>query len=299
MAKRGLGRGLEALLPEIEVQDEDRIIEVSVDEITANPYQPRKTFDEKLIEELAASIKEYGVLQPIILRKIDLGYQLVAGERRLRAAKKIGLATIPAVIRDILDERLMEIALIENVQREDLNPVEEAKAYGVLMKEYHMTQEELSERLGKSRSQIANYIRLLQLDTFVLDLLGEGKISVGHGKVLAGIEDPNQQMLFARMVVDRQLSVRELEALVEPGNSKKQKGKPAEKNENKYSDLEDALKVRTGTMVKLRYNDGKGKIEIPFEDDDELMRVTDLLMGKDEEQDSIDGKPNVKKPFTV
>ncbi len=299
MAKRGLGRGLEALLPEIEVQEEDRIIEVAVDEISPNPYQPRKTFDEKLIEELASSIREYGILQPLILRRSDSGYQLVAGERRLRAAKKIGLETVPAVVRDILDDRLMEIALIENIQREDLNPVEEAKAYDILMKEYHMTQEVLSEKLGKSRSQIANYIRLLQLKSYALRLLEEGKITVGHGKVLAGIEDPQKQMALAEMIVEKDLSVRELEAMIEPEVARKNKRKTPGRQGSPYPELEDALKVRTGALVKLLYNDGKGKIEIPFASDEELMRITDLLMGYDESHDGDEETKKGKKPFTV
>jgi len=179
----------------------------------------------------------------------------------------------------------------------DLDPVEEAKAYDVLMKEYHMTQEELSEKLGKSRSQIANYIRLLQLDPFSLDMLEKGKITVGHGKVLAGINDPQQQMLFARMTAEQQLSVRELEALLEPGGAKKPRKKLVEKTESKYSELEDALKIRTGSMVKLLYNDGKGRIEIPFTNDEELMRLTELLLGDEENLESK--QMSTKKPFTV
>jgi ParB family transcriptional regulator, chromosome partitioning protein len=280
MSKKGLGRGLEALLPEIEVSDEDKITEISVKDIETNPYQPRKRFDDEKITELAASIREYGILQPIIVRRHKKGYQLVAGERRYRAAIQIDLQTIPAVIRDIEDDRLMEIALIENLQREDLNPVEEAMAYGQLMQNLQMTQEQLSDRLGKSRSQIANYLRLLNLSENVINMLSEGKISVGHAKVLLSVLDPEAQRELAQRIVDEQLSVRQAEEIIQedldgPDVIKRQKRRDIP---NELLAMEDLLKVKLGTLVKFTYNSGKGKIEIPFSDSEELQRILDCLM---------------------
>jgi ParB family transcriptional regulator, chromosome partitioning protein len=280
--KKGLGRGLEALLPEIEVRDEDKITEVSLDEITANPFQPRKSFDDAKIAELAASIREYGVLQPIILRRHQHGYQLVAGERRYRAAKKADLDTIPAVIRDIEDDRLMEIALIENLQREDLNPVEEAMAYDKLINNLDMTQEQLADRLGKSRSQIANYIRLLNLSDEIISMLSDGKIAVGHAKVLLSVEDKDMQNDLAKRIASEQLSVRQAEEMIqenEKGNGSRRRRK--ERNiPGELLRVEDALKVKIGAMVKLSYNEGRGKIEIPFSDPEELERILEYLLSE-------------------
>jgi len=298
--KKGLGRGLEALLPEIEVHEEDRIHEIPVREVSPNPYQPRRSFDEAKIEELAASIKEYGVLQPIILRRLAGGYQLVAGERRFRAVKKIGLETIPAVIRDIQEERLMEIALIENLQREDLNPIDEALAYSQLMKDFGLTQEQLAEKLGKSRSQIANYARFLQLSDHCRKLLADGEITAGHAKVLAGVEDLIFQAEIADLIVREELSVRQTEEMVEHRTRRqtKKRNKGSEALPPEIADLEDALKVRVGALVRLTYNQGKGKIEIPYASGEELERIFELLM-----QDSPVGEktsgPKGRKEFVV
>jgi ParB family transcriptional regulator, chromosome partitioning protein len=279
VSKKGLGRGLEALLPEIELLDEDRIVEIPLEDIVPNPYQPRKTFDDTKITELAMSIKEYGVLQPIILRRGEANYQLVAGERRFRAAKEAGLSTIPAVIREIQEERLMEIALIENLQRENLNPMDEAFAYDRLMKNSGMTQDQLSDRLGISRSQIANYVRLLHLSDEAKSLLAEGQISVGHAKVLASLANENDQTDLVRIIVREQLSVRQTEELARQNEQKV--SKKARRSKTSLSpeieSLEDALKVRLGAMVKLSFSNGKGRIEIPFSSEEELERIADLL----------------------
>ncbi len=300
MSKKGLGRGLEALLPEIEVSDEDKVTEIPLEEISTNPFQPRKRFDDEKIAELAASIREYGVLQPIIVRKHKKGFQLVAGERRYRAAMIAHLQAIPAVIRDIDDSRLMEIALIENLQREDLNPVEEATAYGQLMKNLSITQEQLADRLGKSRSQIANYVRLLNLDDAVIEFLSEGMITVGHAKVLLGVSDPKMQIQTAEKIIAEQLSVRQAEEIVLGTSSKqgKEKGRKTRDIPNELMAVEDLLKVRIGALVKLTYNSGKGKIEIPFSDQAELQRILDYLM-QDDEKDTNSTKNGAAGKFVV
>ena len=300
MTKKGLGRGLEALLPEIEVRDEDKITEVPLGEIAPNPFQPRKRFDDEKIGELAASIREYGVLQPIILRRYQHGYQLVAGERRYRAAKLADLETIPAVIRDIEDDRLMEIALIENLQREDLNPVEEAMAYHKLMNDLDMTQEQLAERLGKSRSQIANYIRLLNLSEEVIAMLSEGRITVGHAKVLLSIEDMGMQKDMAERIISEQLSVRQAEDMIQEGDNKNPSAKRRKERSipNELLHVEDALKVKIGAMVKLSYNEGRGKIEIPFSGPEELERILDYLLSEGSSP-NVKGESKKDAPFVV
>jgi ParB family chromosome partitioning protein len=283
MAKKGLGRGLDALLPEIEVSSDDRIQEIPLDKIVPNPYQPRKKFDPVKMMELAESIREHGVIQPVIVRITDGTYELVAGERRFRAARDAGLQTIPAVVRDIPDQRQMEIAMIENLQREDLNPIEEAFGLHTLITRLNITQEDLARRLSKSRPQIANSLRLLQLHPEIQDMLSEGAISAGHGKILAGIEDINLQLSIAKMISEQGMSVRETERYL----SALRNETPSRKNaitehgvSAQINYLQDELKVSLGAMVKILYRNGKGKIEIPYANDAELERITDTLLGK-------------------
>ncbi len=188
MAK-GLGKGLNAFFPELEMKEEDQIQEIAIKECRANPYQPRKVFSADAIEELSQSIQEYGILQPLIVRKSIKGYEIVAGERRFRAAKAAGLKKVPVIVKSLDDEKMMELALLENLQREDLTPIEEAQAYSNLMKELDITQEILAKRLGKSRSHIANLVRLLTLPPEISDLINHGELSMGHGRALLGLKD--------------------------------------------------------------------------------------------------------------
>lgn len=185
---KGLGKGLHAFFPPTEAGEEEQIKDVSISELRPNPYQPRKVFDQKAIDELKESILEHGILQPIVVRKSIKGYEIVLGERRFRAASEAGLKTIPAIVKDYTEQKMMEVALIENLQREDLNPVEEAQAYQKLMEHLEITQEELASRVGKSRPHIANHIRLLQLPKPLLELLSNGLLSMGHGRALLGLK---------------------------------------------------------------------------------------------------------------
>ena len=218
MSKKGLGRGIGALIPGIDPADRERlgVVELEIGVIRPNPDQPRKEFDEVRLEELALSIKEHGIVQPILVRKVGDGYEIVAGERRWRAAQLAGLTKVPALVREFSDAERMEIALIENLQREDLNPMEEAEAYRTLMESFGLTQEALAQRLGRSRSQVANTLRLLQLPAQVQDEVRAGRLSMGHAKVLCGVEDPARVVALAEMVIAKGLSVRELEDELTP-----------------------------------------------------------------------------------
>lgn len=221
--QRGLGKGINALFPEVEKDNKDNIQEIELSKCRPNPYQPRKSFQADSIEELKDSIKEYGVIQPIIVRKSLKGYEIVVGERRYRAAKEAGLKTIPAIIRELTDERMMEIALLENLQRENLTPIEEAQAYANLVEKLNITQHVLSERLGKSRSHIANMIRLLSLPEEVIAYINNGELSMGHGRALLGLKNPEAIVVLADKIRKEKLNVRQVEKLIIEMNEKQVK----------------------------------------------------------------------------
>lgn len=214
MSKRGLGKGLGALLPGSDDNQRDAAQQIAIDRIQPNPEQPRQVFDEDKLEELAASIREHGVVQPILVRPAGAGYEIVAGERRWRAAQLAGLRAVPAVVRDLTGSQVMEIALIENLQREDLNPLEEARAYRRLLDEFGLSQEQLAKRLGKSRPQISNTLRLLQLQPEVQELVERGELTMGHAKAVLALDSPEEQVGVARNVVAQKLSVRDTEEAV-------------------------------------------------------------------------------------
>lgn len=274
MTKRGLGRGLGALIP-TDISDES-IQEIDLDIIFANEDQPRKTFDKEKIQELAKSIKTHGVLQPVLLRKRADKYELIAGERRWRAAKQAGLKEIPAIVKDITDTEAMEIALIENLQREDLNPLEEALAYQKLMDDFGLTQEELSNRIGKSRSQIANTIRLLNLDEEIKQMIAEDEIKAGHARAILSIPDKNERIKLASKIRDESLSVRDVEKI-----AKTHSKKPTNKKEYNpaFVEISNNLQSLLGTKVRLKGSERRGKIEIEFYSVDELGRILDILLG--------------------
>lgn len=272
MARR-LGRGIEALIP---VQDSDTIEEVYLNQLHTNPFQPRKVFAEETIRELSESIKTHGILQPLIVRETINGYEIVAGERRFRAAKAINLEKVPVIIKKLTDNEMMELALIENIQREDLNPVEEAIAYQKLMEDLNYTQEELSKRVGKSRPHIANHIRLLNLPSTVLDYIADGKLSMGHGRALLGLKAKNKLTELVARTIREQLSVRELEKRIQTLNVSRGTSEKKQ-NTNIYRKHETVLKRKLKTNVSIKKGKTKGKIEIEFLSDEELERILRLL----------------------
>ncbi|MCM8711935.1 ParB/RepB/Spo0J family partition protein [Clostridium sp. SYSU_GA19001] len=276
--KFGLGKGLGALIPEEETTaSSNSVMKISMNLIRANELQPRKNFDEEKIEQLAESIKEHGVVQPIVLRKEGDTYIIVAGERRWRASKSIGLKEIPAVVMDLTDKQVLEISLIENIQREDLNPIEEALAYKRLIEEFDLTQEELGKRIGKSRTAVTNILRLLNLDERVQDYLIDGVISEGHGRALLGVSDKDVQFMLAQKIIDESLNVRDIEKVIKNlGKDKKETN--VKDNESVYhNDIKDKLESYFGTKVTLTNKKNKGKIEIEYYSQDDLQRILDIL----------------------
>ncbi len=276
---RRLGRGLDALIPSLNVSEEDKVVEIPVKELRANPYQPRKTFDENSIRELSESIQEHGVIQPIIVRNVLRGYEIIAGERRWRASQACGKDTIPAVVRKFTDQQVMEIALIENLQREDLNAIEIAVAYQALIDQFSLTQEELSAKVGKSRSHIANFLRLLQLPAEIKEHVSRGTMSMGHARAIAGVRDDLQKVKLTRIVVEEGWSVRELEEAIQQLDHKPQTTKkPRVKNRDPYiNQVEDNLQEVFQTTVKIKHGKDKGKIELLYYSKDDLERLLELL----------------------
>lgn len=281
MAKKtGLGKGLDALFinttaPEEEIKEGEKILNLSVNEVEPNREQPRKYFEEEALDELADSIKKYGLIQPIVVTKKDGYYAIVAGERRWRACKKAGLKDIQAVVREDDEKRNKEIALIENIQREDLNAVEKATGIRVLMDEYSLTQQQVSEILGKSRSAIANTVRILNLDKRVLELAKEGKLTEGHCRALLAIEDGDKQLEMANRIIQRGDNVREAEE--KSKINKRLKKKKELKYEAIYRDIEDSFQSFFGTKVSLQAGQRKGKIVIEYKSNEDLERLLELI----------------------
>lgn len=284
--KTGLGKGLDALFstPIIEetVNNQEELVKkLKINEIEPNKEQARKLFDEEAIEDLASSIKEYGVIQPIIVSKKDNYYEIIAGERRWRASKKAGLSEIPAIVRDDNDQRNKEISLIENIQREDLNPIEEAQAYKRLLTEFNLKQDEVAERVAKSRTAVTNSMRLLKLCDNVQQMIIDGMISTGHARALISIEDPEQQYTVAQQIFDEKLSVRDVEKLVKNLNQppKVKKAITTDKSlEAVYQNIEENLKQKLSTKVSITpKGNGTGKIEIEFYSHEDLEKLMDLL----------------------
>ena len=283
--KKALGKGLEQLFSNT-VIDFDQfekqivndakttgdVVEINLDEVRANPYQPRKTFNEESLNELAKSISEYGVIQPIIVKKSIKGYEIVAGERRTRAARIAGLTKIPAIIKDFNDNDMMEIALIENIQRENLNPIEEALSFENIIKLRGFTQEEVAEKFGKSRSYITNILGLLKLPEFTKELVSQNKISMGHARVLSKLEDEELINSLATKIIRDGLSVREIENYVKDNNYEK-KVKINRSTPQIYNIFENAMREKIGTKVKIKNN----KIEIPFDSEKDLERILEII----------------------
>ena len=292
--KGGLGRGLGALLgdtPPDVVSGDGRpaLRELPIDEVKPNPDQPRKTFDEAELEELASSIRDKGILQPIVVRAKDGGFQIVAGERRYQAARRAGLAEVPVVIREVSDEEVLQLALIENLQREDLNPIEEAMGYQSLMEQQGVTQAELGRLVSKSRSTVANSMRLLELPEDVLKMVSDGLLTAGHARAILSTKDPEDRSALARKVVDEGLSVRQTEILAPlffgKNDEETTRSAPQPRNQEtpkSYGNAARFLHSVLDTKVAVRTVRGKSRIEIEFEDEEQLVRLMGQLLGDDQ-----------------
>lgn len=281
--KKGLGRGINALFADFDEEKEadEKVEELQLNEIRPNPYQPRKNFDEENLKDLSDSIRKNGVFQPIIVRKSSvMGYEIIAGERRFRASKLAGKDSIPAIVRAIDDEQMMEVAVLENLQREDLTPLEEAEAYNTLMKNLKITQSELSERLGKSRPYIANYLRLLDLPREVKTFVQNGKLSMGQARTLLALKDKDKLVELAEKTIKENYTVRQLEQIVNDMNGKKKVKKDRKKKLSPYLlQSQDRLQEKFGTKVAIKANEktGKGKIEINYLSTEDFNRILDVL----------------------
>jgi ParB family transcriptional regulator, chromosome partitioning protein len=281
LKKMALGRGLDALLPGIESIDNRSNIYImcDIELIRPNRFQPRLRFSEKELEALTESIKEQGIIQPILVKKDEQGYELIAGERRLKAAKRVGLTQIPAIVREITDAELLEISIVENIQRENLNPMEEAEAYHSLMKEFGLTQEQVAVRVGKSRSSVANFLRLPSLPVEIKDSIMDGIISMGHARAILGAKNTAQQRAVWRIVTSKNLSVRQTEDLVKTFKEKNQNPNPNEPTSEEiyFSGLSEDLSRHFGARVKIKRQGKKGKVEIEFYNNEDLNRLIELL----------------------
>lgn len=285
MENKKLGRGLEQLFSSqpldlesmeksiVESTKANDIVELKLEDLRSNPYQPRSYFDEEALKELAESIKEYGVIQPIIVRKSIKGYDIIAGERRVKASLLAGKKTIPAIIKDFSDELMMEVALLENIQREDLSSIEEAEAYKNIIDELSLTQEELAIKIGKSRSYITNMLGLLRLPNDVKKLINNKSISMGHARCLSKLDDKEKMSELAKRVVSEDLSVRKLEEILSSPETKKKNPIKKVNVNNEYEYIQRILREKIGTMVKVKSK----KIEIPFDSEKDLERILEII----------------------
>ncbi len=287
MAQRGLGRGLEALLargggtPQPDREGGERIESLPVDRLVSSPFQPRQTFAEEALEELAASIRERGILQPLIVRRVEEKYEIIAGERRWRAAVRTGLSEVPAIVRSASDQEMLELALVENLQRSNLPILEEAQGYALLQEKFALTQEAIARKVGKDRSTVANALRLLSLEGEVRELLASGKLAGGHGKAILGLPMPSDRLRAARQIARQGLSVRQAEALVERIRRESHREPGSQEREREaataWPNLERRLRERLGAQVRVRGKAEKGKIEIRYVSAEELDRLLRAL----------------------
>ena len=277
-----LGRGLSALIPDRSAPSiNERALDVDTDLLRPNAFQPRTTMDESKIEDLARSIRAHGIIQPIVVRRVEGGFEIVAGERRWRASQRAGLLKVPVVVRDVPDDKLLAAALIENIQREDLNPIEEAHAYRRLADDYQLTQEQIADAVGKDRSSIANYVRLLKLPQEIRAGVGSGALSMGHARALLALPDEASQLRVSRDVTAKNLSVRETEALVKKVTQPAAPKTPAEKDVHTRA-AEERLRFSLGTRVRIERKRKGGQIEIDFGSEEELQRLFEMLTDANE-----------------
>ncbi|TCS81861.1 ParB/RepB/Spo0J family partition protein [Pectinatus cerevisiiphilus] len=287
----GLGKGLGALLKNIETENKEKIEQINVTAIKANPFQPRSNFDETTIVELAQSIEKYGILQPILVKKIVDGYQLISGERRWRACKKAKMSVIPAIVRDCSDKEIAQIALIENLQREDLNAMEEAAAYARLLSETNLTQNELAQYVGKSRSHIANFLRLLHLAKSIQELIIDGSLNMGQAKPLIAIDDEKLQEKTALYIIANDLSARKAENIVkkilqDPAYLDVKRKHIHFSDDIYMADVEEKLTLLLGTKVNIKKGNKKSKIEIEFTSTEDLDRIIEAVMNKTDKKET-------------
>ena len=277
-ARQALGKGLGALIPDkplAEGEGKKSFFTCGIEEIQPNPFQPRKTFNEEPLQELVQSIREKGILQPLVVRRKGERYELIAGERRWRAAQKAGIKEVPILVRNVSESELLELSLIENIQREDLNPIEEAEAYKGLAEQFHLTQEDISQKVGKDRATVANALRLLKLPPEIKQSLAEGKVTVGHARALLGLDSPEKQRAAWRKVLSGGLSVRQTENLIKRLRPKTSAG--AAKSTPEWESLVDELQRSLGTRVRIVGRKKRGRIEIDFYSPEELERILDFL----------------------
>jgi len=276
MAK-GLGKGINALFPGESLSETEKISQIKIGQLKTNPYQPRKIFDDAALQELSESIKEHGILQPVVVRKHGQHFELVVGERRFRAAKLAKLKEVPAIVKELTDQQMMELAILENLQREDLTPIEEAEAYQKLMEALSLTQEQLAFRLGKSRPHIANHVRLLALPENVRNMISDKKLTMGHGRTLLGLRSKKLIPETAEKVAKEGLNVRQLENLVQKLNEDVPRETIEEKKDLFIEEKQSELRDRFGTNVQIKKTKNKGKIEIEFFSEEDLERILEIL----------------------
>lgn len=277
---KALGRGLSALIPlkEADLGTQEKVLQIPISQIRTSKYQPRTEFDEKKLNELVSSIKEKGVVQPVLVRKSPDGYELIAGERRLRAVKNLGVERIPAIVKDVNDVDMLEMALIENIQREELNPIEEARAFQRFVNDFNFTQEKIAQVLGKDRSTIANTIRLLALPKKIQDFVSKNLITAGHAKAILSLPTETEQLRVSNIIIKKGLSVREAENLVNKRSSGARRHEI--KKDAQISDLESRLQQTLGTRVRIFHGKKRGRIQIEYYSNEDLNRILDLITSK-------------------
>ncbi|MEK6545599.1 MAG: ParB/RepB/Spo0J family partition protein [Nitrospinota bacterium] len=278
MQRKALGKGLRALIPVVEEKREG-ILEIPVEEVKPNRYQPRKMFTDAKLDELVSSIKEKGIIQPIIVQKTGSGYELIAGERRWRAAQKAGMKKIPVIVKEVTGEGSLELALIENIQRENLNPMEEARAYQRLADEFHLIQEEIAKKVGKDRSSVANYLRLLKLPQEIQDSIANEELTMGHARALLSLDSAKEQIFLKERIIKRNMSVREIESFITRGKRVK-KELPKKTVDIFKNRMEEELQKFLGTKVNIIKGRKRGKIEIIFYSDEDFERIIELIRGR-------------------
>lgn len=294
--QKGLGKGLGAFFGAAAVSANEAKVEVGIEELVPNPHQPRKLFDEEKLAELVSSITEHGIIQPLIVRKTKTGYEIVAGERRWRASKKAGLEKVPVVIREYTDQQIREIALVENIQRDDLNPIEEAQAFRGLMESLDLTQEEVAQKVGRSRSAVANVLRLLNLPEELQQLVSRGTLNMGQARPLLSLSTESQQLAVAKRIIANEMSAREVENYIKKlGKAKEKNAKPLAKDIY-ITEIQDKLTLSLGTQVQIKKTGKRGKIIVDFYSDTDLDRLLELLLDRKQQTSA---KTKQGTPFTV
>ena len=296
--QRGLGKGLNAFFANSGIASENEPkVELEIEKLIPNPHQPRKVFDDEKLKELVASVSQHGIIQPLIVRQVEDAYEIVAGERRWRAAKAAGLEIVPVVVREYSDEQIMEIALVENIQRHDLNPIEEAVALRGLMESLDLTQEEVSQKIGRSRSAVANVLRLLNLPETIRNYVSRGTLNMGQARPLLSLTSPQQQIVVAEKIIANDMSAREVEAYIKNLSKKKEKEDKPQKNAKDVhlDEVEDRLALFFGTQVQIKKAGTKGKIVIDFYSESDLERLLEVFFDEKEKNEQSD----VKKAFTI